>query len=80
MPASRELQRQLKRIEPCLPRPAKVPPAGPGWIHEIKHDGYRIMAERDHGSVRLYSRNGYALPSASRWPRRLSESCRCRPV
>ena len=52
MSASRELQRQLRRIEPCLPRPAPRPPTGPGWIHEIKHDGYRIIAERDHGSVR----------------------------
>jgi ATP-dependent DNA ligase len=25
-------------IEPCLPSPAKVPPSGPDWIHEIKHD------------------------------------------
>jgi len=47
MSGSRELQRQLKRIEPCLPRPAKIPPAGPGWIHEIKHDGFRILAECD---------------------------------
>ena len=30
--------------EPCLPTSAKVPPAGPDWIHEIKHDGYRILA------------------------------------
>ena len=34
-------------IEPCLPSPAKAPPSGPGWIHEIKHDGFRIMARRD---------------------------------
>src|SRR5215467_9565924 len=27
-------------IEPCLPSPAPKPPAGPGWIHEIKHDGF----------------------------------------
>jgi ATP-dependent DNA ligase len=20
------------------------PPAGPGWLHEIKHDGFRILA------------------------------------
>jgi bifunctional non-homologous end joining protein LigD len=46
MSASRELQRQLKRIEPCLPRAAKQPPTGSGWIHEIKHDGYRIDAWR----------------------------------
>ena len=25
-------------IEPCLPSPAEVPPSGPGWLHEIKHD------------------------------------------
>jgi bifunctional non-homologous end joining protein LigD len=31
-------------IEPCLPRSANKPPAGPGWLHEIKHDDFRIMA------------------------------------
>jgi bifunctional non-homologous end joining protein LigD len=45
-------------IEPCLPSPAKVPPSGPGWIHEIKHDGMRIMARRDGAGVRLITRNG----------------------
>jgi ATP-dependent DNA ligase len=33
-------------IEPCLPSPAKTPPAGPDWLDEIKHDGFRIMARR----------------------------------
>jgi ATP-dependent DNA ligase len=46
-------------IEPCLPSPAKTPPSGPGWIHEIKHDGFRIMARRDSAGVRLLTRNGY---------------------
>jgi bifunctional non-homologous end joining protein LigD len=45
-------------IEPCLPSPAKVPPSGPDWIHEIKHDGFRIMARRDAAGVRLITRNG----------------------
>jgi len=45
-------------IEPCLPSPAKQPPAGPQWIHEIKHDGFRIMARRDAAGVRLISRHG----------------------
>jgi len=31
----------LPEFEPCLPRPAKQPSAGLGWIHEIKHDGFR---------------------------------------
>jgi hypothetical protein len=26
-------------IEPCIPSRAAKPPAGPGWVHEIKHDG-----------------------------------------
>jgi bifunctional non-homologous end joining protein LigD len=43
-------------IEPCLPSPAKAPPSGPGWIHEIKHDGFRILARRD--SAVLITRNG----------------------
>jgi ATP-dependent DNA ligase len=42
------------RIEPCLPSPAKAPPGGPDWLHEIKHDGFRIMARRDAKGVRLY--------------------------
>src|SRR6516162_2134708 len=42
----------------CLPRPAKEPPAGAGWIHEIKHDGFRILARRDKDRVRLATRNG----------------------
>jgi len=46
-------------IAPCLPHPSKEPPPGPGWIHEIKHDGFRIMARRDSKGVRLYTRNGY---------------------
>jgi ATP-dependent DNA ligase len=57
-----------KPIQPCLPRPAKEPPAGSGWIHEIKHDGFRIMARRDETGVRLYTRNGYNF--ADRFPRK----------
>ena len=45
-------------VEPCLPRLAQRPPAGPGWIHEIKHDGFRIMARRDAAGVRLFTRKG----------------------
>ena len=40
-------------IEPCLPSPAKAPPSGPDWLHEIKHDGFRILALRDAAGVRL---------------------------
>jgi ATP-dependent DNA ligase len=53
-------------IEPCLPSPAKAPPSGPGWIHEIKHDGFRILARRDSAGVRLFTRNGNDF--SSRFP------------
>jgi bifunctional non-homologous end joining protein LigD len=53
-------------IEPCLPRPAKQPPTGGGWIHEIKHDGFRILAQRIDGRVRLLTRKGNNF--ASRFP------------
>ena len=49
---------RLGIIEPCLPTPAKAPPSGPGWIHEIKHDGFRIMARRDDADVWLITRHG----------------------
>ena len=45
-------------IEPCLPSPADSPPSGSNWIHEIKHDGYRMMARRDPVGIRLLTRNG----------------------
>ena len=51
--------RNHRSIKPCLPRPAKEPPPGPDWIHEIKHDGFRILARRDDRGVRLFTRNGY---------------------
>ena len=46
-------------IPPCLPSPSQKPPSGSAWVHEIKHDGYRLIARRDGGRVRLYTRRGY---------------------
>jgi bifunctional non-homologous end joining protein LigD len=46
-------------FQPCLPRGANTPPAGDSWIHEIKHDGFRILARREEGRTRLFTRNGY---------------------
>jgi bifunctional non-homologous end joining protein LigD len=45
--------------EPCLPSPAAKPPAGAGWLHEIKHDGFRMLVRRDAAGVRLFTRNGH---------------------
>src|SRR5689334_8738745 len=39
---------------------AAEPPAGDAWLHELKHDGHRLVAVLDgRGGMRLISRNGY---------------------
>jgi ATP-dependent DNA ligase len=38
--------------------PAK-PPAGPGWVHEIKHDGYRLIVRGASPLVRPFTRRGF---------------------
>src|SRR5689334_11728540 len=45
-------------ITPEIPRLVPQPPSGEGWIHEIKHDGYRTLIVIDHGKVRAFSRHG----------------------
>ena len=45
-------------IEPCLPSPADKLPSGANWIHEIKHDGFRLMARRDPVGIRPITRRG----------------------
>jgi bifunctional non-homologous end joining protein LigD len=50
--------RPIGFIEPCQPTTALKPPSGPNWIHEIKHDGYRMMALRDGTDISLLTRNG----------------------
>jgi bifunctional non-homologous end joining protein LigD len=44
---------------PCLPTRGKIVPAGPDWIHEIKHDGFRLIVQREGQRVRLFTRNGH---------------------
>jgi bifunctional non-homologous end joining protein LigD len=46
-------------IEPCIPTRAAKPPAGRDWVHEIKHDGYRLQVRREADVVRLFTRRGY---------------------
>jgi len=48
-------------VPPCLPTKAQEPPSGEAWLHEIKHDGFRIIARKDGHRVRLYSRPGNDL-------------------
>ena len=45
-------------VEPMLATRVDDAPAGDDWIHEIKYDGYRLLAAVSGPSVKLYTRNG----------------------
>jgi bifunctional non-homologous end joining protein LigD len=57
------LQRTLPAgfISPCLPTKTDKLPSGRDWLHEIKHDGFRVIARKTGAQVRLYSRPGNDL-------------------
>jgi ATP-dependent DNA ligase len=61
-------------IHPCQPTVAKEPPSGPGWAHELKHDGYRLQIHVRDGRVRLYTMNGNDW--TKRYPRIVEEAAR----
>ena len=45
-------------IKPCLPSKVFRPPFGPLWVHEIKHDGYRLMVRRDGAGPMFHPQSG----------------------
>jgi bifunctional non-homologous end joining protein LigD len=59
-----------------LPTKADTVPAGPDWVHEIKHDGYGMMLLREQGRVRLISRGGHDW--ATRFPLIVSAALKLR--
>ena len=46
-------------FQPCIPTRGRAVPAHSDWIHEVKHDGFRLIVQRDGERVRLLTRNGY---------------------
>jgi ATP-dependent DNA ligase len=46
-------------VEPCRPSKAIRPPSGPQWVHEIKHDGFRLVVRREGVQVRCLARGGH---------------------
>jgi hypothetical protein len=57
----RDLTLQAGFIPPCLPMTAPGAPSGRLWLHEVKHDGLRIIARKDGARVRLYGLSGNDL-------------------
>lgn len=53
------IQRPQLFGDPCLPPRVAVAPSGATWLHEIKHDGYRLMVRRTPSGVRIKTRRGY---------------------
>lgn len=77
-PAAREAH--LAKPPPFIPiqlcKVADHPPAGTGWAHEIKFDGYRVQIATGGGKARLYTRRGHdwsakfpeVVEDAGSWP------------
>jgi bifunctional non-homologous end joining protein LigD len=64
-------------IQPCRPTLVGAPPAGPGWLHKMKHDGYRLIARKAADRVTLWSR--YGTDFTDKLPR-IAEAVRSLPV
>ena len=45
-------------VEPCLPTAVEKPPSAADWVHEIKHDGYRVQVRIENGRAKLLTRQG----------------------
>jgi hypothetical protein len=48
----------LRFVAPQIPVLSTDPPAGPGWIHEIKHDGFRTLIGVSGKDARAFTRSG----------------------
>jgi hypothetical protein len=55
-------------ISPQLTALGREPPDGPGWLHEIKFDGYRMHARLDRDAVKLLTRTGRITAPGSSLP------------
>ena len=61
-------------IKPELAALVKAAPDGPGWLHEIKLDGYRMHARLDAGRVQILTRRGNDWTAKYPTPAKVSPS------
>jgi bifunctional non-homologous end joining protein LigD len=54
-------------VEPCLPSVRATAPRGRDWVHEIKHDGYRLIVRRDGERARVLARHGFDWTGRFPW-------------
>lgn len=57
-PGAKLEREQAKFISPQLARPVPSVPEGEGWLHELKYDGYRLIAVRKKEGLKLFTRSG----------------------
>ncbi|EMR06397.1 Putative DNA ligase-like protein [Bhargavaea cecembensis DSE10] len=57
-------------MKPMKLTPAETLPEGPGWLYEVKYDGFRCLLDWREDGIRLLSRNGHDL--ADRFPEIIS--------
>jgi len=54
----------VEEAEPMLAETREQPFSKPGWLFELKLDGYRVRAARQAGEARLVTRNGHDIAAA----------------
>jgi bifunctional non-homologous end joining protein LigD len=69
---------RLGFIAPQVPTLVSEPPAGDGWLHEIKHDGYRTVLVLQDGMARAFTRNGHDWSQSYAPISRAAEALACR--
>jgi hypothetical protein len=57
----------ISKFLPCIPTRGTKVPAGGDWLHEVKHDGFRMIVQRDGDRVRLFTRNGHDWTDRYPW-------------
>ena len=66
IPLHPEAVSEFRFIPPCRPIPAKAVPAGDGWLHEAKFDGYRAQLHKVGSDVAIFSKQGQIFTSRFR--------------